>query len=162
MTVSLTGYGRYVPDETISGEEIAARSGVPEEVVVEKMGVVEKHVCPPEDDHVTDMGVEAARAALADAGIDATDIDLVLYHGSEYKDHYVWSAAADIAHRLGAENAYANESYALCAGQPLAFRQVAAQLATGDIDTALLVGASREEDLVDYGDTDASFMFNFG
>jgi 3-oxoacyl-[acyl-carrier-protein] synthase-3 len=162
MTVTLTGYGRYVPDETISGEEIAARSGVPEEVVVEKMGVVEKHVCPPEDDHVTDMGVEAARAALADAGIDATDIDLVLYHGSEYKDHYVWSAAADIAHRLGAENAYANESYALCAGQPLAFHQVAAQLATGDIDTALLVGASREEDLVDYGDADASFMFNFG
>jgi 3-oxoacyl-[acyl-carrier-protein] synthase-3 len=162
MTVSLTGYGRYVPDETITGEAIADRSGIPEEVVVEKMGVVEKHVCPADDDHVTDMGVAAAEAALAHAGVDAADIDLVLYHGSEYKDHYVWSAAADIADRIGAENAYASESYALCAGQPLAFRQVAAQLATGDVDTALLVGASREEDLVDYTDSDASFMFNFG
>ncbi|MFB6221296.1 MAG: 3-oxoacyl-ACP synthase [Halolamina sp.] len=162
MTVSLTGYGRYVPDGTITGAEIADRSGIPEEVVIEKMGVVEKHVCPPDDDHVTDMGVAAARDALADAGRDAADVDLVLYHGSEYKDYYVWSAAADIAERLGAENAYAAENYALCAGQPLAFRQVAAQIAAGDIDTAVLVGASREEDLVDYTDTDASFMFNFG
>ena len=162
MTVSLTGYGRYVPDDTVSGEEIAARSGIPEDVVVEKMGVESKHVCPPDSDHVTDMGVAAAREALADAGIDATAVDLVRFHGSEYKDHYVWSAAAEIAERLGAEHAYADESYALCAGQPLAFRETAAQLETGDIDTALLVGASREEDLVDYTDQDASFMFNFG
>ena len=162
MTVSLTGYGRYVPQETISGEEIADSSGIPEDVVVEKMGVAEKHVCPPDDDHVTDMGVAAAREALEDAGIDAADVDLVLYHGSEYKDHVVWSAAADIAERIDAENAFATESYSLCAGQPIAFRQVAAQIATGDVDTALLVGASREEDLVDYTDTDASFMFNFG
>lgn len=162
MTVSLTGYGRYVPQETITGEAIADRSGIPEEVVVEKMGVSEKHVCPPDDDHVTDMGVTAARDALDDAGVDAETVDLVLYHGSEYKDHVVWSAAADIADRIGAGDAYATESYSLCAGQPIAFRQVAAQLEAGDVETALLVGASREEDLVDYTDTDASFMFNFG
>ncbi|QKY19891.1 3-oxoacyl-ACP synthase [Halolamina sp. CBA1230] len=162
MTVSLTGYGRDVPQETITGEEIADRSGIPEDVVVEKMGVAEKHVCPSDDDHATDMGVAAARDALADAGVDATDVELVLYHGSEYKDHVVWSAAADIADRLGAENAYATESYSLCAGQPIALRQVAAQIEAGDVGTALLVGASREEDLVDYTDADASFMFNFG
>jgi 3-oxoacyl-[acyl-carrier-protein] synthase-3 len=162
MTVSLTGYGRYVPQETITGAAIAERSGIPEAVVVEKMGVTEKHVCPPDGDHVTDMGVAAAREALDDAGVDAADVDLVLYHGSEYKDHVVWSAAADIADRLGAETAFATESYSLCAGQPIAFRQVAAQIGVGDVDTALLIGASREEDLVEYTDTDASFMFNFG
>ena len=162
MTVTLTGYGTYVPDRTITGAEIADRSGVPEDVVVEKMGIVEKRICPPDDDHVTDMGVAAARDALADAGVGAADVDLVCYHGSEYKDHYVWSAAADLADRLGAVDAYAVETYALCAGQPLAFRQVAAQIAAGDVEVALLVGASREEDLVDYGDADASFMFNFG
>ena len=162
MTVTLTGYGRYVPDETITGEEIADQSDIPQKVIVEKMGVVEKHVCPPDDDHVTDMGVKAADAALADADVDPADVDLVLYHGSEYKDFYVWSAAADVAERVGAENAYATETYALCASQPLAFRQAAAQISVGDIDVALLVGASREEDLVDYADTEASFMFNFG
>jgi 3-oxoacyl-[acyl-carrier-protein] synthase-3 len=161
-TVSLTGYGRYLPEETISGEEIAARSGIPESVVVEKMGLVEKRVCPPDDDHCTDMCVAAGEAALADAGIDAEAVDLVLYHGSEYKDHIVWSAAADIAERLGAENAYAAESYTLCAGCPIATRQARAQLLAESLDTVLLVTASREEDLVDYENEDSSFMFNFG
>jgi 3-oxoacyl-[acyl-carrier-protein] synthase-3 len=162
MTVALTGYGVYTPDRTVTGEEIAAESGVPEDVVTEKMGIVEKRVCPPDGDHATDMCVEAAEDALSDAGVAPVDVDLVLYHGSEYKDHIVWSAAANVAERLGAANAFATESYTLCAGAPLAIRQTRAQLQTGDVDTALLVSASREEDLVDYGDEDASFMFNFG
>ncbi|WP_135805315.1 3-oxoacyl-ACP synthase [Halorussus marinus] len=161
-TVGLTGYGTYVPDGVVTGEEIAAESGVPEDVVVEKMGVREKRVCPPDADHATDMCVSAAEAALADAGLAPADVDVVLYHGSEYKDFYVWSAAADVAERLGADEAFAVESYALCAGAPLALRQARAQLRADAPETALLVAASREEDLVDYANEDASFMFNFG
>jgi 3-oxoacyl-[acyl-carrier-protein] synthase-3 len=160
--VGLTGYGRYVPDRVLTGAEIAERSGIPETVVTEKMGMREKRVCPPDDDHVTDMGVAAAEEALAAAGVPADGVDLLLYHGSEYKDYVVWSAAADIAERLGAEGAYATESYSLCAGCPIAIRQARAQLLADHVDTALLVTASREEDLLDYENEDASFMFNFG
>jgi len=160
--VALTGYGTYVPEQVITGEEIAAESGIPEDVVVEKMGVREKRVCPPDADHATDMCVNAAEEALADADLDPADVDLVLYHGSEYKDFYVWSAAANVAERLGADEAFAVESYALCAGAPLAVRQAKAQLLADAPETALLVSASREEDLVDYGNEDSSFMFNFG
>ena len=160
--VGLTGYGRYLPDTVVTGEEIAARSGIPEDVITEKMGLVEKRVCPPDGDHVTDMGVRAGERALADAGIDAEAVDVVLYHGSEYKDHIVWSAAANVAERLGAENAYATESYTLCAGAPIALREARAQLQADSPETALLVTASREEDLVDYGNERSSFMFNFG
>lgn len=160
--VALTGYGRYLPDERITGDEIAARSGIPADVVTEKMGLVEKRVCPSADDHCTDMSVSAAREALADADVDAAAVDLVLYHGSEYKDHVVWSAGADIAARLGAENAFATESYTLCAGCPIAIRQARAQLLADSVDTVLLVTASREEDLVDYENEASSFMFNFG
>lgn len=162
MTVVLTGLGTYVPDGTVSGAEIAARSGVPEAVVVEKMGIREKRVCPPDGDHATDMAVAAGEAALADAGLEAGAVDHVRYHGSEYKDHLVWSAAADVTERLGATGADAAETYALCAGAPVAMRDVAALLEAGACDRALLVAASREEDLVDYTDEAASFMFNFG
>ncbi|WP_256393978.1 3-oxoacyl-ACP synthase [Natronoarchaeum rubrum] len=162
MTVSLTGYGRYLPDERLTGAEIADRSDIPESVVVEKMGVREKRVCPPDADHPSDMCVAAAEDALADADLAALDLDLVLYHGSEFKDYVVWSAAADVAERIGAESAYATESYSLCAGAPIAIRQARAQLLAGDVDSALLVAASREEDLVNYGNEDSSFMFNFG
>src|SRR6056297_3212843 len=109
------------------------------------MGVVEKRVCPPDDDHVTDMSVKAAEDALANAAVDPADLDLVVYHGSEYKNHVVWSAAADVAHRLGADDAYAKETYALCAGYPITLRELDAHLEAGDIETALLVAASREE-----------------
>lgn len=160
--VHLTGFASYVPDQTITGPEIAARSGIPEEVVVEKMGIVKKHVCPSDADHATDMCVKAARDALDDAAVDPADLDLVLYHGSEYKDYIVWSAAAAIAEELGAVHAFATESHTLCASTPIAIRGTRALLATGDIDTALHVTASREEDLIDYTNQDSSFMFNFG
>ncbi|WP_255194307.1 3-oxoacyl-ACP synthase [Natronobeatus ordinarius] len=160
--VGLTGYGRYLPDDVLTGEAIAAQSGIPESVVIEKMGVREKRVCPPDEDHVTDMCVAAAERALEDAAIDATDLDLVLYHGSEYKDFVVWSAAANVCERLGAENAYATESHTLCASAPIAIRQVAAQLRAEAVETALLVTASREEELIDYENERSSFMFNFG
>ncbi|WP_276300506.1 3-oxoacyl-ACP synthase [Halorussus lipolyticus] len=161
-TVGLTGYGTYVPDEIVTGEEIAAQSDIPEDVVVEKMGVREKRVCPSDSDHTTDMCVKAAEEALADAEIEAGEVDMVLYHGSEFKDFVVWSASANVAERLGAEGAFAVESYALCAGAPLAIRQAKSQLLADAPETALLVSASREEDLVDYENEDSSFMFNFG
>jgi 3-oxoacyl-[acyl-carrier-protein] synthase-3 len=126
------------------------------------MGIKRKHVCPPDDDHVTEMCVQAAASALEEAALSASKLDLVLYHGSEYKDYVVWPAAAAIADRIGAHSAFATESYTLCAGAPIAIRTATAMLAADTVRTALLVSASREEDLVDYTDDDASFMFNFG
>ncbi|WP_254863576.1 3-oxoacyl-ACP synthase [Halovivax gelatinilyticus] len=161
-TVGLTGYGRYLPETVLTGEEIAAESEIPESVVIEKMGLVEKRVCRPGEDHVTDMAVGAAEEALDDAGVRAADLDMVLYHGSEFKDYVVWSAAADIAERLGAENAFATESHTLCASAPIAVRQAAAQLQVDHLDRVLLVAASREESLIDYTNERSSFMFNFG
>lgn len=160
--VGITGYGTYTPAGIITGQEIAERSGIPEEVIIEKMGVTSKHVCPPDDDHVTDMCLAAARDALEMAAIDPEELDLIVYHGSEFKDYFVWSAAAAVTEELGATNAYATERYALCASTPIAIRATKAMLETGDIELALHVTGSREEDLVDYTNQDSSFMFNFG
>jgi 3-oxoacyl-[acyl-carrier-protein] synthase-3 len=162
VTVHLTGLGTYVPEETLSGADISERSGIPKDVVVEKMGLRRKHVCRGAGDQPSDMCVEAAERALADADCDPADLDVVRYHGSELKDHVVWSCAADVAERIGAADAYAAESYALCAGAPVALRETVAQLEADAVDRVLLVAASREEDLVDYADPDTSFMFNFG
>jgi len=162
VTVHLTGLGTYVPDETLSGTVVAERSGIPEEVVVEKMGLRSKHVCRGAGDQPSDMCVAAAEQALGNADCDPVDLDVVRYHGSELKDHVVWSCAADVAERVGATDAYAAESYTLCAGAPVALRETVAQLEADAVDRVLLVAASREEDLVDYEDSDTSFMFNFG
>ncbi|ELZ24263.1 hypothetical protein C475_13477 [Halosimplex carlsbadense 2-9-1] len=162
MTVHLTGIGTALPEETVGGADIAERSGIPREVVVEKMGIRRKHVCRNGDEQPSDLCVAAAEEALADADCDAENLDAVRYHGSEFKDYVVWSLAADVAERIGATDAYAAESYALCAGAPIAIRETKAQLEADALDRVLLVAASREEDLVDYDDPDTSFTFNFG
>ena len=90
MTVHLTGVGTHVPDETIGGADIAEQSGIPRDVVVEKMGVRRKHVCRNGEDHPSDMCVAAARAELANAGIDAVDPNLVQFLAAG--TGYTWAA----------------------------------------------------------------------
>lgn len=160
--VGIAGIGLYIPAQVVTGAEIAARTGLPEFVVRDKMGIQQVHVAGP-DDTITAMAVRAAERALADAGLAAEDLDLVLYHGSEYKDHIVWSAASKIQNELGAVNAYAFEMYALCAGAPIAF-QAARNMMRLDrrLENVLLVSASRENDLIDFGNMRTRFMFNFG
>jgi 3-oxoacyl-[acyl-carrier-protein] synthase-3 len=163
VTIHVTGLGTALPDGTMTAAEIADRSGIPEHVVSEKMGVERKHVCPPDGDHPSELCVDAAEAALADADVDSERLDAVRYHGSEFKDYVVWNLAAAVADELGATGASATESYALCAGMPVAVREARALLASdGGMDCILLVAASRDEDLVYYDDFATSFKFNFG
>ncbi len=161
-TVGIAGIGLYIPEQIVTGTEIAARTGLPEFVVRDKMGIQQVHVAGP-DDTITAMSVRAAERALADAGLSPADLDLIIYHGSEYKDHIVWSAASKIQHDLGATNAYAFEMYALCAGAPIAI-QAARNMMRLDrrLENVLLVSASRENDLIDFSNMRTRFMFNFG
>jgi 3-oxoacyl-[acyl-carrier-protein] synthase-3 len=130
--------------------------------VRDKLGIRQKHLAGP-DDLPSQMAARAAQQALAQAQLDPSEVDLIIYHGSEYKDYMVWSAAAKIQHLIGATRAYAYEIYALCAGAPLALKVARDQLrADPDLRNVLLVAAARENDLVSYGNERARFMFNFG
>lgn len=160
--IGIAGSGLYIPAQVVTGAEIAARTGLPEFVVLEKMGIREVHIAGP-DDTITAMAAQAAQAALDRAGLAATDLDAVVYHGSEYKDHIVWSAASKIQHLIGASNAYAFEMYALCAGAPIAYKAVRDMMRVdARLENVLLVSASRENDLIDFDNTRTRFMFNFG
>ena len=160
--IGIAGTGLYIPEKVITGEEIAARTGLPEFVVLEKMGIRQIHTAGP-DETVTAMASAAAQKALDKAGLDPLDIDMVVYHGSEYKDHVVWSAASKIQNLVGANNAYAFELYALCAGAPIAYKMVRDMMRVDPrLENVLLVAASRENDLIDFGNMRTRFMFNFG
>ncbi|NDJ84256.1 MAG: 3-oxoacyl-ACP synthase [Chloroflexi bacterium] len=160
--IGLIAWGTYFPQKIETATDIASATGIPEEVVSQKMGLVEKHIAGP-DDHCATMAAHAGRQALERAGLDANDLDLIIYHGSEYKDHYVWSAATRVQQLLGAENAGAFELYALCAGAPIAFKTARGMMRDDEsLKHVLLVTASRENDLVSYDNPRARFMYNFG
>jgi len=152
----------YAPPQVVTADELAKETGIPADILRTKFGIRQVHRAGS-DCHVSDMAVAAGQAALEDAGIMPDDVDLVVYCGSEFKDYIVWSAASHIAFRLGCRRAEAYEVYALCAGTPLTLRIVKdMMLAEPDIQTALVVAASKESTLVDRTNQRARFMFNFG
>ncbi|HEX3052662.1 MAG TPA: 3-oxoacyl-ACP synthase [Aggregatilineaceae bacterium] len=160
--IGIAGTGLYIPSSVVTGAEIAARTGLPEFVVSDKMGIREIHTAGPQDT-ITAMASQAAQKALDQAGLSPLEIDAVVYHGSEYKDHIVWSAASKIQHLVGASNAYAFEMYALCAGAPIAYKAVRDMMRVDErLKNVLLVSASRENDLIDFTNARTRFMFNFG
>jgi len=160
--IGVAGIGTYLPAQVLTGAELAARTGLPQPVVEEKMGIRALHVAGP-DDTITAMAARAAQRALDAAGLDARELDAVIYHGSEYKDHIVWSAASKIQQILGATNAYAFETYALCAGAPIAYKTARDMMRVDDrLHNVLLASASRENDLIDFANMRTRFMFNFG
>lgn len=161
-TIGIAAIGIYLPQGVETAADIAQKTQIPEQVVIEKLGIRRKHVAGV-DDHCSAMAAWAAQQALLQAEVEPQDIDLIIYHGSEYKDYFVWSAAAKIQHILGATQAYAYEIYALCAGTPIALKTARDQMRSDSrLRNVLLVSAARENDLVNAQNQRTRFMFNFG
>jgi 3-oxoacyl-[acyl-carrier-protein] synthase-3 len=161
-SVGLAATAAYLPQRWMSAAEVAAASGLPEAVVVEKFGIRGKHIAA-DDEHVSDLAVTAAERLLAEAEVEPASIDVVLYYGSTWKDYAVWQVAPWIAHRLGCSRAYAIEYDNVSMGTPVALRAARALLvAEPEWRTALLVAACRESYLLDYSNERSRFMFNFG
>jgi 3-oxoacyl-[acyl-carrier-protein] synthase-3 len=160
--VGIAGIGTYFPEKIEKAEALVEATGIPLKVLQEKMGIVQRHVAS-EADSISHMASEAAKAAIANAGIDPAEIKMVISHGSQYKDHIVWNSAGKIQHNIGAVNAFGYEMYALCAGAPIAMN-IARSMMIADpaLDTVLLAAASKENDLISPGNQRARFMMNFG
>lgn len=167
-SIALTRAAVFLPGGTVSGAAVADQSGLPLHVVVEKMGIVEKRRAPASL-HPSDMAVGAARLALGvdddgvvkDGGVDPASLDAIIWTGSEYKDHIVWTAAIDVQRRLGATRAFAFDLSARCSTGILGL-EVARSMMLGNpkLRRVLLCGGHRTGDLVDYRDPDARFLFN--
>ena len=160
--VGIAATATYLPERWMAAAEVAAASGIPEDVVVDRFGLRGKHIAAP-DEHVTDLAVPAAEAAIRDAGLEPGDVDVVVYFGSSWKEYPVWQAAPRIAHRLGCDNAWALELDYVSCGAPVALRVCRDLLvAEPELRTVLAVGACRESYLLDYANERSRFMFNFG
>ncbi|MCY9694781.1 3-oxoacyl-ACP synthase [Paenibacillus alginolyticus] len=158
--IGILSTGLYLPQPIMTAKEIAEASGLPEVVVEHKLGIRQKHV-PGPDDHSCEMGIHAAREAIAKAGIDPKEIDLVIYIGEEHKEYPVWTAALKLQQEVGAVNAWAFDAALRC-GTTIMALKVAKSLMMADesIRTVLLAGGYRNVDLIDYQNPRTRFMFN--
>jgi 3-oxoacyl-[acyl-carrier-protein] synthase-3 len=159
-TASLSGIGVYLPTGRMSAAQIAAASGLPEAVVRDKLGITQKTL-PGPDDHTNVMGVHAAKSALADAGVSATEVDVVISINEEHKDYPVWTSGIKLAHDLGAGKAYAFDIGQKCGTGVLGLK-LARDLILADrrVNTVLVAGGYRNGDLVDFRDPNTRFLYN--
>jgi len=160
--VGIRGYGLYLPDLHMSAADIAAASGGSwtEAAVREKLGIARKSV-PGPGDGTQEMGARAAEDALARAGIDPLAIDLILCIGEEWKEYPLSTSAIYIQERIGARRAWGIDLQQRC-NTTIAALKIAKDMMHADpaIGTALIVGGYRNGDLIDYTDSDVSFMYD--
>ncbi|CRK81733.1 3-oxoacyl-(acyl-carrier-protein) synthase, KASIII [Neobacillus massiliamazoniensis] len=162
MQIGILSTGVYLPDEFITGTEIAKLAGIPTQVVEEKMGIKKKHV-PGQEDHTCAMGIIAAKKAIAKAGIDPLEIDLVIYIGEEHKEYPLWTAGIKLQEEIGAFNAWAFDVALRCSTTVMALKVAKSMMiADPDLKTVLLAGGYRNVDFIDYENPRTRFMFNLG
>ncbi|NVB43315.1 3-oxoacyl-ACP synthase [Pseudenhygromyxa sp. WMMC2535] len=158
--VGIVAAGAYVPAAKLSSADIAEATGIPEAVIREKFGIHQKPL-PGPDDHTNAMGLFAARDALERAGIDASEIDLVLCTTEEWKEYPLWTAGIKLAYDLGADRAWAIDVQQRCGTTMAAIEMARAMmLASPGIETVLIAGGYRNCDYVDFSNPRARFLTN--
>jgi 3-oxoacyl-[acyl-carrier-protein] synthase-3 len=159
-TARVIGLGHHVPPEVVPNGPIAERIGVDDEWIVKRTGIKSRRRAAP-GERMTDYATFAARRALADAGVDPLDVDLVLV-ATMTPDEITPNAAPVVANALGAENAGAIDVGAACTGWLAALRLAAGQVETGRADRVLVVGAELLTQLIDYDDPKTAALFGDG
>jgi 3-oxoacyl-[acyl-carrier-protein] synthase III len=155
----IAGLGIYLPQGHHTAADIGAASGLPEQVVREKLGITRKTV-PGPGDHTNAMGVRAAREALADARVSADELDVVISITEEHKEFPVWTAGIKTAYEIGASRAYAFDLGQKCGTAVLALRLASDMIKADGMQTLLIAGGYRNGDLVSYTDPNVRFLFN--
>ncbi len=162
ITAGIVSVGTYSPEKYITAAEIAAESGLPEWVVREKLGIERKFVGGP-DDHPNEMGVKAALDCLAQTNIAPEEIDLLLCTTEEWREYFLWTSGVDMAHQIGAKNAWAMDIHARCATTIGALKTAKAMMiADPEINTVLIAGGYRISDFINFKNRRTSFLFNIG
>jgi 3-oxoacyl-[acyl-carrier-protein] synthase-3 len=162
MHVGIIGHGTWLPAGRLTAGDLAAATGIPEEVIAVKFGVKSKPIAGPAETTAI-MGLAAARKAVADAGIEPEAIDLVIWCGAQHKDYPCWLAGLYVADQIGAKRAWSFDMEAMC-GSMMAALDVAKALMTThqELNTVLLVSGYRNNDLIDPAVPETRFMLDIG
>ncbi len=162
MHVGISGIGIYIPNNFWDSQKIAELSDLPKWVVEDKLGIKRK-VMPGADDHTGSMGVKAAIRAMKMAECDPSEIDVVIWNGSQHKDYPIWLAGTYVAEKIGAKNAWSFDMEAEC-GSMMVGMKIAKSLIMSDqkLNTVLLVSGYRNCDFVNYKNPKTRFMYDLG
>lgn len=149
-----------VPAGRMTSAELAERFGVSEDWIVSRTGVIERPVATP-GERLSDFSARAGAAALARAGVDPADLDLVIV-ATMTADEMAPNAAPLVAHELGAYRAGAFDVGAACTAFLSGLTLGAAQIESGRAERVLLVGADFMSRVINWQDKRSAPLFADG
>ena len=160
IQVSITGLGCKVPDRIVTNDELATLVDTSDEWIVERTGIHERRMAA-ESEALSDIALPACRDALAQAGYEGKDIDLLIV-ATVTPDMAFPSTAAILADQLGAVDAAAYDLSAGCTGFMYALAQGYGMVAGGLAKRALIVGGDLLSKILDWDDRATLVLFGDG
>ncbi len=159
-SAALLGLGSHRPAHRADNTAIAARIGSTDAWIRDRSGIATRGVAGP-DETVVDMAISAGGKALAAAGVDPSNVGLVLVATCTLT-HAVPGAAARVAAGLGLGAAGALDLGAACAGFTYGLALAADSIRCGTTDNVLIIGSEKFSDIIDPDDRSTSFLFGDG
>lgn len=159
-TAALVGLGVALPETVVENAPVAARAGVAEEWIPRRTGIQRRRHAGPEETTAS-LGAAAASAALADAGLTAADVDLLIA-ATCTADHVLPGTAPEIADRIGTSRTPAYDLGAACSGFVTGLDTAGALVESGRADTIVLVGVEVLSRFLDPTDKGTAPIFGDG
>ena len=156
----IVGTGRYLPERIMTNFDLEKIVDTTDEWIRTRTGVERRHVVA-EDQTTSDMCVEAAKKAIEDAGVDVSEIDLVIT-GTTSPDLIFPNVSTLIQHRLGIPSCPAFSLEAACTGFIYALTLADKFIRLGDAKCALVMGAECITKLMDWSDRNTCVLFGDG
>ena len=161
MYARIVGVGSYLPGQPVSNDDLVRRGvDTSDEWIVTRTGIRARHIAD-EDVKSSDLALEASRRALQDAGVEATDLDLIIVATST-PDYIFPSTACLLQSKLGNAGAMAFDVQAVCSGFVYALTVADKFIRSGTHKKVLVVGAEVFSRILDWKDRATCVLFGDG
>jgi 3-oxoacyl-[acyl-carrier-protein] synthase-3 len=154
------GCGSYLPQRILTNAELAAKVDTSDEWIVQRTGIRQRHIAA-EGEFTSHLAIKAAEAALADAGVDAQSIDLIVLATST-PDNTFPATAVSVQNALGIHHGAAFDLQAVCSGFIFALASADNFLRSGAFNRALVIGAETFSRILDWNDRGTCVLFGDG
>jgi 3-oxoacyl-[acyl-carrier-protein] synthase-3 len=158
--VGILGIGSYVPEKVVTNYDLMKTMDTSHEWIIERTGISTRHIAA-EGEYTSDLAVKAAERALADAGVKAEELDLIIV-GTATPDMPFPATACLVQEKLGARKVAAFDLTAACAGFMYGVVIGSKFIETGFYKKVLVIGAETLSRIVDWEDRNTAILFADG
>ena len=156
----VAGYGAYLPERIVTNAELAARVDTSDEWIVQRTGIRERRIAA-DHEMTSDLAIAASQQALDRAGMQPSDIDLIVL-ATATPDHTFPATATRVQGALGMTRGAAFDIQAVCSGFVYALTVADNFVRLGQAGTALVIGAETFSRILDWSDRSTCVLFGDG